>query len=170
VATIEKIRKNPYARMFRVCKLTLAALEATLVEFINGTHRKNLPFYRMLDRPVSDLEQTARQIAEQLRGVEGLQAEVAEDVSYIGSGSIPDEGIKTRIVRVRHPRLTAAELARRLRLGTPSVFGRLSDRELVLDMRTLREDEADEIVAALRAAVNRSGRGEGKGGPDGHLG
>jgi L-seryl-tRNA(Ser) seleniumtransferase len=157
-AVIEKIRKNPFARMFRVCKLTLAALEATLVEFINGTYRKNLPFYHMLDRPVAELEETARQIAGELQGVDGITAEVGEDISYIGSGSIPDEGIATRVVRVRHERLNAADLARRLRLGMPSVFGRLADRELVLDMRTLRAEEATQVVTALRAAVKGTER------------
>ena len=150
---IDKIRKNPFARMFRVCKLTLAALEATLIEFINGTYRQNLPFYSMLDRPIAELESTARQIAGQLQTIPGLTAQVAEDLSYVGSGSLPDEGLPTRVLRLRHESLPAADLARRLRLGIPSVFTRLSDRELVLDTRTLRREEASQVVAALRTAV-----------------
>ncbi len=153
-AIIERIRRNPFARMFRVCKLTLAALEATLSEFVNGTYRRNLPLYRMLDRASTDLERTAQQIAGGLGSVAGLTAVVAQDVSYVGSGSIPDEGIPTWVVRVRHAQCPADELAKRLRMGIPSVFGRLADREVVLDMRTLGDDEAKEIITAVGAALS----------------
>ena len=67
-AWIEKIRKSPYARMFRVCKLTLAGLEATLLEFLNGTYRREIPFYRMLGRKIEDLEVEARAVAEGVGG------------------------------------------------------------------------------------------------------
>lgn len=148
---IEKIRRNPYARMFRVCKLTLAALEATLLQFVNGRFRERLPFYRMLSRPAASLE--AEALAQGLAGVPGVTARVDEDVSYVGSGSIPDEGIPTRVVRVRHERVAADLLAKRLRLGVPPVFGRLADRHLVLDLRTLRDGEIEKVVEAVRTAV-----------------
>ena len=116
---IERRCKNPYARMFRVCKLTLAGLEATFAEFINGTWRKNIPLYQMLDRPLAELETAARQMAAQLSRLPGVTADVAEDVPYIGSGSLPDEGVSTRVVRIRHAAPNPADFARRLRLAVP---------------------------------------------------
>jgi L-seryl-tRNA(Ser) seleniumtransferase len=154
---IERMRKNPYARMFRVCKLTLAGLEATLAEFINGTWRKNIPLYQMLDRPMPELETTARDLAGHLSKLGGVTTAVGQDVSYIGSGSLPDEGIATWVVRLRHARRSAADFARRLRLGVPSVFGRLADGEVVLDMRTLRGQEAREVAEAVGAAIDAGG-------------
>ncbi|MCL2648378.1 MAG: L-seryl-tRNA(Sec) selenium transferase [Phycisphaerales bacterium] len=145
---IERIRKNPYARMFRVCKLTLAGLEATLLEFINNTYRENIPFYRMLSRDITALDQEARTLAVALAKIDGLSAEVAADLAYVGSGSIPDEGLPTRVVRLRHGSIPAGELARGFRMGIPSVFGRLADRELVIDLRTLREGEVAQVAAA----------------------
>jgi L-seryl-tRNA(Ser) seleniumtransferase len=156
---IEKIRKNPYARMFRVCKLTLAALEATLMQFVNGQFRERLPFYRMLSRPAASLVADAQTLAQGLGGIPGVAAYVEEDVSYVGSGSIPDEGIPTRVVRVRHEQIPADLLAKRLRLGVPPVFGRLADRQLVLDVRTLREGEIGNVVEAVRAALAQEAQG-----------
>ena len=149
---IERIRKSPYARMFRVCKLTLAGLESTLVHFLNKTHTRAIPFYRMLSRSMEELRADADRLAEMLRDLPDLSAMVDQDISYVGSGSIPDEGIPTHVLRITHRTLEAGELARRLRQGIPSVFGRLSDRALVLDMRTLFEGEPELISRALHVA------------------
>ena len=82
-----------------------------------------------------------------------LTAAVADDVSYIGSGSIPDEGIPTRVVRLRHAHIAADTLARRLRQYVPPIFTRLADREVILDMRTLRGDAAAQVIVAVRVAA-----------------
>jgi len=152
---IEKIRKNPFARMFRVCKLTLAGMEATLPHFLNGTFREGIPFYRMLARKVEDLAKDAERVVEGLKGIEGLSAGIGDDVAYVGSGSIPDEGVASRVVRIAHQKIAADEVGRRLRMGIPSVFGRLQDRQVVLDMRTLLAGEVEMVVEAVKDAVGR---------------
>jgi L-seryl-tRNA(Ser) seleniumtransferase len=151
---IEKIRKNPYARMFRVCKLTLAGLEATLLHFINApAYLEKIPFYRMLSRPIDELQRDAQTIATALGRIDGIEAAVGEDVAYVGSGSIPDEGVPTRVVRMTHRTTDVAELTRRLRRGIPSVFGRLQGRTLVLDTRTLFDGEVNLLIQAVTKAV-----------------
>lgn len=151
---IERIRKNPYARMFRVCKLTLAALEATLIHFVNGTYSKSLPFYQMLSVPMETLDARARSLSLALAGITGIQSEVIEDVSYLGSGSLPDEGIPSKVVRVRLEETMAAriglgEIVGKLRSGMPSVFCRVQDEALCFDARTLFEGEEREIFNQL---------------------
>jgi L-seryl-tRNA(Ser) seleniumtransferase len=94
-------------------------------------------------------------VAEQLKTLPGLEVSVTDDVAYVGSGSIPDEGIPSKVVRLTHAKIPADELARRLRLGLPSVFGRLQDRTLVLDMRTLLPGELELLVTAVKAAADR---------------
>ncbi len=155
-SVIERIRMNPYSRMFRVCKLTLAALEATLAEFVNGTYRRNIPFYRMLDRSVADLDREGQALAASLGGIPGLSAGVGEDLAYVGSGSIPDEGLATRVVRLRHSTISSGEIARRLRTGIPAVYARLADREVVLDLRTLRDGELAQVETAVRRILDAS--------------
>ena len=151
---IERIRKNPYARMFRVCKLTLAALEATLIHFVNGTYARSLPFYQMLSVPKETLDARARSLSLALAGIKGIRLEVLEDVSYLGSGSLPDEGIPSRVVRVRLEETLAAriglgEIVGKLRSGMPSVFCRVQEDTLCFDVRTLFEGEGLEISNQL---------------------
>jgi L-seryl-tRNA(Ser) seleniumtransferase len=155
---IQQIRKNSYARMFRVCKMTLAALEATLLHFINDTYRTALPFYRMLLTPMETLELRARTLTGLIEDLQSLSAEIMDDVSYIGSGSLPDEGIPTRVVRIRLDKTLSGvggieELSIRLRMGIPSVFGRVKEDALFFDMRTLFEGEEQEIADSLRSAL-----------------
>ncbi|MGE5609516.1 MAG: L-seryl-tRNA(Sec) selenium transferase [Bacillota bacterium] len=152
-ASVQKIRKNPFARMFRVCKLTLAGLEATLPHFINETYRQAIPFYRMLSRTAEELAADAEQVAGALRELGDLSVTVDDDVAYVGSGSIPDEGVPSKVVRLTHRRMAADELGRRLRQGIPSIFARLQDRMLVLDMRTLLPRETGIVVEGIRKAM-----------------
>ncbi len=155
---IERIRKNPYARMFRVCKLTLAALEATLVHFVNGTQGKALPFYQMLQAPLDTLDARARSIVQEIGELKGVSALIADDVSYVGSGSLPDEGIPTKVVRVSFDRTLSAVLkvegaAEQLRTGMPSVFCRVNDDALYFDMRTLFAGEEVKIGQRIRSML-----------------
>ncbi|MBI4763212.1 MAG: L-seryl-tRNA(Sec) selenium transferase [Deltaproteobacteria bacterium] len=155
---IEQIRKNSYARMFRVCKMTIAALEATLLHFINGTYRTALPFYRMLLTPIETLELRARTLTRLISDLKSLSAEIIDDVSYVGSGSLPDEGIPTKVVRIRLDKTLSGirgveELSVRLRMGVPSVFGRVKEDAFYFDMRTLFEGEEQEIAESLRSLL-----------------
>lgn len=151
-AWIEKVRKHPFARMFRVCKLTLAALEATLLHFVNGDAATTLPFYAALSRPMDTLRADAQRLHGLLAGLP-LKVEVAEDTAYVGSGSLPDEGLPSVVLRLAPRGISADELGARLRQGTPSVFARLAGRHLVIDCRTLRAGEIEIVAAALRAAA-----------------
>lgn len=155
---IERIRKNPFARMFRVCKLTLAALEATLIHFINGTYAEAIPFYRMLRTPVDKLDQRARSLKQAIDASEGIRTDIADDTSYVGSGSLPDEGIPTRVVRVRIAkplagRVSADQLAEGLRNGIPSVFCRIQNDALHFDMRTIFDGEEARIADSIRSVL-----------------
>jgi len=153
-AAIERIRKNPFARMFRVGKLTLAALQATLIHFLNApAWREKIPLYRMLSRQPEHLVAQARELAESIRSLPGLSVSIADDAAYIGSGANPDEAVASKVVRLNHAQIPADELNRRLRMGLPSVFGRLQDRALVLDMRTVQEGELPLLIEAVRGAV-----------------
>jgi L-seryl-tRNA(Ser) seleniumtransferase len=151
--TVERIRKNPYARMFRVSKLELAALEATLLHFVNGTHREALPFYRMLSQGLGELEERARAVAAAIGDVPGASVEVGDDLSYVGSGSAPDEGVPTKVVRASSGRCPADKVAHALRTGLPSVFARISEDRVLFDMRTVAAAEVEPLVRAARRAL-----------------
>jgi L-seryl-tRNA(Ser) seleniumtransferase len=151
---IQRVRKNPFARMFRVCKLTLAALESTLTHFVNGTFREGIPFYRMLSQELPTLEARARALGEGLP--DGVDWQVVEECSYVGSGSLPDMGVPTQVLQLSSPTLSAEALASRLRLSRPSTFVRIKDQSLLLDLRTVAPTEDTLLSANLQQALTQS--------------
>src|SRR5579884_2162874 len=155
---IQKIEKEPLMHAFRLDKMTLAALEATLRLYLNEAHAlREVPVLRLLGTSLEELRRRAEQLAEQLRGLSGLTAvTTTEDVAYVGGGSLPDQSMKSWVVEIEAGSLSDAELARRLRLGTPAVMARLRNGKLVLDVRTIFPHQEGQLIEAVRCAVNNS--------------
>jgi L-seryl-tRNA(Ser) seleniumtransferase len=151
---VEAMHRNPYYRVFRVDKLTLAALEATLRLFLDPEH---LPerhrVTAMLTAPLASLQARAEALAERLRATcrDWLAVEVRAGESEIGGGSLAGHTLPTAVVRCRARDLTAKDLADRLRLGDPPVFARVHDDAVVLDVRTLLPGEEETVAAAIAA-------------------
>ena len=151
---IQKIEKDPLMRAFRLDKMTLAALEATLRLYLHEEKAlREVPGLRMLGFSTEELKQRAETLAAQLRAIDGLTAEVIEDVAYVGGGSLPDQAMKTWIVAVDARNRSDADLALRLRTGTPAVLGRLREGKLALDLRTVFPEQEDALVEAIRQAT-----------------
>ncbi len=151
---LEQIRKNPLMRMFRVGKLTEAALTATLLHFLNGTYR-HLPLYRQLSLSLEALEERAGKVAGFIAGLPGVRATVGDDLSQIGGGSIPDQGIPTRVLRVSVDGRALENVARQLRNGIPSVFCRIKEEALVFDLRPVLAGEVETLGESLRRALTK---------------
>src|SRR5260370_41644818 len=108
----------------------------------------------MLRTPLTELGQRAEILAARLREVEGLvTVTVREDEAFVGGGSLPDQAMKTYVVEIEARGLTDAELAYRLRTGTPAVVGRLRDGKLVLDLRTIFPYQEDALVEVVRQGL-----------------
>jgi L-seryl-tRNA(Ser) seleniumtransferase len=152
---IQKIEKDPLMRAFRLDKMTLAALEATLRLYLNEERAlQGVPVLRMLGTPLAELRQRAEALAMQLRTVEGVAGvKVCEDVAYVGGGSLPDQAMKSCVLEVEARGLSDADLAYRLRTGTPAVVGRLRDGRLVLDVRTVFPEQEAELVEAIHQVL-----------------
>jgi L-seryl-tRNA(Ser) seleniumtransferase len=154
---IQKIERDPLMRAFRLDKMTLAALEATLRLYLNEERAlQQVPGLRMLGVPLPELRQRAELLAVRLREIEGIaKVKVSEDVAYVGGGSLPDQALKTSVLEVEARDLGDEELSHRLRLGTPAVIGRLRDGKLVLDVRTIFAHQEDDLIQAVRQAAKR---------------
>jgi L-seryl-tRNA(Ser) seleniumtransferase len=153
-ALVQKVEKDPLMRAFRLDKMTLAALEATLRLYRDPERAlREIPTLRMLTTPLAELRRRSEALTTRLRGVPGLSVEVREDVAYVGGGSLPDVAVPTAVVALAAADVTESELAARLRAGTPAVVGRVQDGKLLLDLRTVFEREEDELLAALTRAV-----------------
>ena len=144
-------------RAMRVDKTCLMVLERTLQLFRDPEKlRVEHPTYRMLCAPLAALRRRARALVEALAATApGVSASIDRSVAYLGSGSLPNEAIPSIMVSVTVPGLSAAELARRLRVDAACIFGRIEQDRVRLDMRTV----TDEQVGAMGEAMGRILRG-----------
>jgi L-seryl-tRNA(Ser) seleniumtransferase len=144
---VDAIRRHPMARALRPDKTTIAALHATAVAH-GQAGIPALPLHGMVARDLDELRRRAVAIAAAL----GLEpSAVVESDATIGGGSLPGDRVPSLAVRLPRERTGAARLARRLREGTPAVVGRVEDDAVLLDLRTVLDDDA--LVAAVRAAL-----------------
>ncbi|MDP2899162.1 MAG: L-seryl-tRNA(Sec) selenium transferase [bacterium] len=153
---IERIRKNPLARAFRVGKMTIAAMEATLRLFLNREKlREEHPTYRMLSLTVNELETRARKVADDLSDLNGTAADirVVDGQTQVGSGSVPTETVPTKLLSVRAISLSSGNLAKELRYGAPPIFARVHKETVLFDFRIIQQDEDALVGAALRKVL-----------------
>jgi len=149
--TIAALRANPLARSYRVDKLTLAALEATLALYREPERAlREIPVLAMLGTTVDALRDRARRACEGL-GSLASQIIVVESEASVGGGAFPRARIPSVALAVGGD---AAAVEHRLRLGDPAVIGRLADDKLLIDLRTVREEEDDALTAAISAALD----------------
>jgi L-seryl-tRNA(Ser) seleniumtransferase len=152
---IQKIEKDPLMRAFRLDKMTLAALEATLRLYLHEERAlREVPGLRMLAAPPEELRHRAESLAAQLRSPAGpAVVRVAEDEAYVGGGSLPDQAMKSWVVELGADGLSDAELAHRLRTGTPAVMARVRNGLVVLDLRTVLPHHEAALLDAVRRAL-----------------
>jgi L-seryl-tRNA(Ser) seleniumtransferase len=144
---IERIRKNPLLRAFRVDKLTYAALEATLLEHLSEDP-VSIPVERMLSLLPEELMRRCREIAGQVVSSK-LVLDVVPVASLIGGGTAPKATLQSCALSVRHASLTAAELLATLRRLDPPIVGRIADESVLLDLRTVPQHFDSEFVCIL---------------------
>src|SRR5262249_54444984 len=145
---IQRVRSNPLFRALRVDKLTYAALEATLMEYVRQNHDA-IPFVRMLRTPVEEVRKRAEALREKLQAARLLKAEIIAGESLVGGGSAPTSTLPSFLLAIAVESLSADELAARLRANSPPVVVRVEEGRVLLDLRTVLEDEEAELLRAL---------------------
>jgi L-seryl-tRNA(Ser) seleniumtransferase len=145
---LEKIRKNPLFRALRVDKLTIAALEATIALYLRG-NPKAVPALRMIHLSAEEITPRAERLAERIRARPEFSARLQDGESVIGGGSTPGQSLPTRLVAVVHARRSATELEALLRKHSPPILTRVERDQLLIDLRTVFDDQEDEIAQAF---------------------
>ncbi|MGC1453777.1 MAG: L-seryl-tRNA(Sec) selenium transferase [Nitrospirota bacterium] len=155
-AYIEPIRSNPLARALRLDKMTLAALDATLSQYLDMNRAiREIPTLWMLTQPLSEISRKAEQLASGLRQIDnaGLTVSLQDDTSQSGGGALPTGKFPTRTVCVRHPRMSANQIESRLRTGKPHIISRIKEGMIIFDPRTLNDEEIGKIVEAMKRVL-----------------
>src|SRR5437764_1526523 len=145
---VKKIRSNPLFRALRVDKLTYAALEATLMEYVRQNYDA-IPFARMMRLPAEDINQRAQALRVNLTSACALRIELIPGESLVGGGSAPNSTLPTHLLAVTAEGLSADEIAARLRGNSPAVIARGEEGRVRIDLRTVCEDEEPALTAAL---------------------
>lgn len=151
---LERIRRHPLMRAVRVDKLALAALEATLLEYAAGRAERSVPVAAMIRTAVETLDARAQRIAGRLAATAGVTAAVAAGESVVGGGASPGATIPSRLLQVRLDGCGPDRLETLLRRASPPVIGRIEQDQVVLDLRTVREEDDDALTAALEQAAS----------------
>ena len=136
---VERLRRHPLQRALRADKLTLAALEGTLRLYLDAPQR--IPVLRMLRQDVAAIRARAERLAAAVGGT------VEETVGRAGGGALPLAELPSFACAVDE------SLAAPLRAGEPPVVGIVRDGRLLLDCRTLADEEVDEVAAAVRRCL-----------------
>jgi len=155
---VQRVRRHPLFRALRVDKLTICALEATLGAYLRGAVDE-IPSLRMLRANSADLTRRADNFLRDLKPrlpSTGIKIELVEGESIAGGGSTPSQSLRSPVLHIRSERRSAAELEKRLRRNATgsSVIARIEDDHLVIDLRTVFEDQEPELSAALALALN----------------
>jgi L-seryl-tRNA(Ser) seleniumtransferase len=151
---LARIERNPLMRAVRIDKLTLAALEATLQHYRDGTAESEVPVWRMIDASVAAIRTRALTWAERLTAL-GLSAAVVEGDSTVGGGSLPGETLPTALCAVERPEgvRDAADMAARLRGSSTPVVARVLHSRLLLDPRTVLPEQDEALLTAVERCL-----------------
>jgi L-seryl-tRNA(Ser) seleniumtransferase len=148
---IEAVRKNQFARIVRVGKLTLVTLEASLKLFLDESMAlSHVPTLQMLRYNASEIAEEAKRIASRLdKSISNCTVETTTGFSQMGSGSLPTQNLATTLVALQPEKISADSLANQLRQYSTPVFTRIQNDQVLIDPRTLLSGDDEIVIEAL---------------------
>jgi len=146
-ALIQRIRRNPMYRAFRVDKLIIESLQTTLQHLV-AKNWNAIPTLRMIFAGLEEIRERADRVAQQFSVGD---AQVRPSESAIGGGSTPDQTLPTWVIQLSVP--NAAQFERALRKQSTPVIARIERDKVLLDMRTVADEEEELLVSAVRQAA-----------------
>nr|WP_207627575.1 MULTISPECIES: L-seryl-tRNA(Sec) selenium transferase [Bacillaceae] len=149
---IDRLKKHQLARVVRVDKMTLAALEGTLIDYARGEKAmQTIPVIRDLLVSIHELDERSNAfVTKLLQGANGFQAKIIKNESQVGGGTMPDVVLPTMVIALKHESLSAEQIGRKLRTESkPAIIARIQKEEVLIDLRTVTPEEECTIIDAL---------------------
>lgn len=151
---IDRLQKNPLTRAVRIDKLTLAALEMTLFEYLDEEKAKaNIPTLRMLLADPSYIKEKAKRIYRGLRDIKSAEVKLLQDISRAGGGSLPEVDLPTYTVTIKPFSISTRRLEERLRLGNPPIIVRVREDRIIIDARTVEPKQIPVLIPSIKTAL-----------------
>ncbi|MCM3116358.1 L-seryl-tRNA(Sec) selenium transferase [Neobacillus sp. MER 74] len=149
---IDRLKKHQLARVLRVDKMTLAALEGTLIDYARGeTGLVNIPTLRDLFVPLEELDVRSKSfVTNLLQNTGKYVTKITEATSQVGGGTMPDVELPTMVIALKHSTLSADQLSKKLRTEVkPAIVGRIQKDEFIIDLRTVTPEEEKHLLQAF---------------------
>ena len=148
---VEKLSRHPLARAIRIDKISLASLTATLMHYLKGEAEAEIPIWKMISARPDQIRLRAQKWKESVQ----VYAEIIESKSAVGGGSLPGETLNSWSLAINSVGVSggAQALVKRLRENVPPIIARIEGDKVLLDPRTVMENEEDLVVDALRKCV-----------------
>ncbi len=153
---IEKMKMHPLMRAFRIDKLTLAALEATLRIYRDADEAKlTVPILQMLTMSEGQLSDRAAKLYALLKDVEPhCDIAIETGTSQVGGGSMPTVEMATSLIALRPKAMSVHALQTALRTVAKPIVTRAFNDCVYLDVRTIAESDYDSIVGSIVKILN----------------
>ena len=151
---VDKLKVHPLARAVRIDKLDLAALTATLIPYLTGDFESEIPIWRMISASLESLDKRAKSWAKSI-GIANM--EIIDGQTAVGGGSLPGQMLHTRNLMIPKESCGpggAEILAEKLRTGVTPVVSRVSEDNLLLDVRTVLPEQDADLCDALSNILN----------------
>lgn len=145
---VAQLARHPIARAVRIDKLTLAALEATLLSHL-ADRTRDLPVWQMLRLTPDDIRPRADRLARRL----GQPASVVEGVSLAGGGSLPGEGLLSALLTIDPKPAREMAVLARLRAADPAVIARAEKGKVCIDLRTVPPEQDETLVEIMQEVL-----------------
>lgn len=142
---VSRLRKHPLYRALRSDKIRLAALEATLASHQRDSAHVEVPVMQMLSFTAEELQQRAQNLVESL----DAKFELVAGESTLGGGAGPTSTFPTTLIAITHPERSAQDIEHQLRTSSPPVIARISEGKVLVDLRTVFDDQLQLLRATL---------------------
>ncbi len=160
---LDLIKIHPLTRALRIDKLTLAALESTLLLYLDKERAmEEIPTLRMLKADRALLKKRGRSLLKRLSETIKEKTEIVlkEDSSQVGGGALPLQKLPTVVLALKPIDVSLNRLEKCLRKVQPPILSRISKEELILDMRTVSDEEIPLLAFGLEEALKEIAKGK----------
>lgn len=155
---IDKMKKNPLTRAFRVDKLTIAALEASIRLFLNEEEAiKKIPSLKMITMPIDEIEDKAKILKNLLdnKNIDSIkECEILDDYSQVGGGSLPLERLRTKCLVISIENISIQKFEANLRNLDIPIIPRVYKERVYFDLRTVGKEELNLLADGIEEALN----------------
>ncbi|MFL2755777.1 MAG: L-seryl-tRNA(Sec) selenium transferase [Dehalococcoidia bacterium] len=141
---IDKIAQHPLARAYRIDKISLAALHATLLHYIKNEALEKIPIWQM----ISSSEEKLKERAEKFKNRFNHLIEIIPTTSTIGGGSLPGSQLNSVGIKIKSN--NTSKLADKMRNHTDSILGRIEKDMFIIDLRTITPEQDELLANALK--------------------